>query len=392
MEPFWLLRPLLPYPQSMNSVQIFYIHKWCTNNYWNSSSRLEEAWQSNDRSYVPSTWQEACGVCCCMLFGTRSMLSKRRLRKKCPCIATKFFKCDMVEGDTIASYIGKIEMVWSQLTNRRNKTFTTKAITAKIMNNLLPRYDSVMFALDSTLDVTKTLENFTLRLFQQEIGLKNRLEGGVKKVTTYAASLKVSETCNKLQWPTLTYEQCQAQHKENEKKKKNSKCHKCGRKGHWAWKCAYEDVDKGKEKKVIGQIIRNQDALTKLSWWTRQSFITCISMLIVVVCNTWQIKGHGSKLINPSIEQKINQLRALMELRWKWKKFGDILVQVKNSDNYEMSVLTNVLHVSNLSKSLFSCFIIAQKNTFNLHMKDGYQLIQEGNVIMTRVTKGFQIL
>jgi len=81
-----------------------------------------------------------------------------------------------------------------------------------------------------------------------------------------------------------------------------------------------------------------------------------------------------------------------MELRWKWKKFGDILVQVKNSDNYEMSVLTNVLHVSNLSKSLFSCFIIAQKNTFNLHMKDGYQLIQEGNVIMTRVTKVFQIL
>ncbi len=102
---------------------------------------------------------------------------------------------------------------------------------------------------------------------------------------------------------------------------------------------------------MIGQIIRNQDALTKLSWWTRQSFVTCISTLIVVVCNTWQIKGHGSKLINPSIEQKINQLRALMELRWKWKKFGDILVQVKNSDNYEMSVLTNVLHVSNLSKS-----------------------------------------
>ncbi len=35
----------------------------------------------------------------------------------------KFFKCDMVEGDTIALYIGKIEMVISQLTNRKNKTF-----------------------------------------------------------------------------------------------------------------------------------------------------------------------------------------------------------------------------------------------------------------------------
>jgi len=35
----------------------------------------------------------------------------------------KFFKCDMVEGDNIALYIGKIEMVISQLTSRGNKTF-----------------------------------------------------------------------------------------------------------------------------------------------------------------------------------------------------------------------------------------------------------------------------
>jgi len=69
----------------------------------------------------------------------------------------------------------------------------------------------------------------------------------------------------------------------------------------------------------MGQTTKNQDALTKLSWWARQSFVTCTSMLIVVVCNTWQIKDHDSKLIDPSIEQKINQLKALMESRWKWK-------------------------------------------------------------------------
>ncbi len=57
-----------------------------------------------------------------------------------------------------------------------------------------------------------------------------------------------------------------------------------------------------------------------------------------------------------------------------------------------MNVLINVLHVPNLGKSLFSCFKIAPKNTFTLHMKDGCQLIQEGNVVMTRVTKGVQIL
>jgi hypothetical protein len=86
--------------------------------------------------------------------------------------------------ETIVSYIGKIEMVINQLTNIGNKTFTTRAIIAKTMNNLLTKYESVMSTWDSTLNVAKTLENFTLRLFQQEVGLKNRLEGGVKKVTT----------------------------------------------------------------------------------------------------------------------------------------------------------------------------------------------------------------
>ncbi len=52
----------------------------------------------------------------------------------------------MVEGNTIASYNGKIEMVISQLTNRGNKIFTTRAIIAKTMNNLLAIYDNVMFA------------------------------------------------------------------------------------------------------------------------------------------------------------------------------------------------------------------------------------------------------
>ncbi len=71
-------------------------------------------------------------------------------------------------------------------------------------------------------------------------------------MTTYPTLLKASEISNKLQQPTLTYEQCQAQCKEIEEKKKNLECHKCGRKGHWPRECAYEDADKKKEKKNDG--------------------------------------------------------------------------------------------------------------------------------------------
>jgi hypothetical protein len=62
------------------------------------------------------------------------------------------------------------------------------------MSNLLARYDSVMSTWDNIPNASKTLENLMLRLFQQETRLKNRLEGSVEKVTTYATLLKVGET------------------------------------------------------------------------------------------------------------------------------------------------------------------------------------------------------
>jgi hypothetical protein len=53
------------------------------------------------------------------------------------------------------------------------------------------------------------------------------------------------------------------------------------------------------------------------------------------------------------------------------KRLGDILVRIKKGDNYEMSVQTNVLHVLNLGKSLFSFYKTTQNNIFTLHMKHG---------------------
>jgi hypothetical protein len=66
---------------------------------------------------------------------------------------------------------------------------------------------------------------------------------------------------------------------------------------------------------------------------------------------------------------------------------GDILVNVKIKDVVHTAVLTDVLFVPNLGRSLFSCYRAAQKNIFTLHMKDGCQLIQDGQVVMTGVTK-----
>jgi hypothetical protein len=76
-----------------------------------------------------------------------------------------------------------------------------------IMSNLHAKDDNVMSTWDNIPNASKTLENLTFWLFQQETRLNNRLEGSVEKVTTYAASLKASETWRTKQRPTFTYEQ-----------------------------------------------------------------------------------------------------------------------------------------------------------------------------------------
>jgi hypothetical protein len=66
---------------------------------------------------------------------------------------------------------------------------------------------------------------------------------------------------------------------------------------------------------------------------------------------------------------------------------GDILISVKVKDGVNTAILTDVLFVPNLGRSLFSCYRAAQRNIFTLHMKDGCQLIQDGQIVMTGVTK-----
>jgi hypothetical protein len=51
---------------------------------------------------------------------------------------------------------------------------------------------------------------------------------------------------------------------EIKEKKKNSKCHKCGRKGHWAQECAYKDVDQGEQKKSDGSNSKKSGGLYKV--------------------------------------------------------------------------------------------------------------------------------
>lgn len=100
----------------------------------------------------------------------------------------RFYKCGLSEGESIASFVSNIEVIVNQLAGRGDTTFTEQAIIAKIMSSLPVGYDNVLSAWDTTPEASKTLDTFTLRMYQQEARLKTRQKTSNEKVTAFAAN------------------------------------------------------------------------------------------------------------------------------------------------------------------------------------------------------------
>lgn len=99
-----------------------------------------------------------------------------------------FYKCTLSDGESIATFVSNIEVIVNQLKSRGDTTFTEKAIIAKVISSLPAGYDNVLSAWDTTPDSSKTLETLTLRMYQLEARIKNRLNTTTEKATAYAAT------------------------------------------------------------------------------------------------------------------------------------------------------------------------------------------------------------
>ena len=64
---------------------------------------------------------------------------------------------------------------------------------------------------------------------------------------------------------------------------------------------------------------------------------------------------------------------------------GDIVIKVWNNSTYHFGILKGVIHVPRLGRNLFSSYVVAQRKMYTLHKENGCQILENGEVVMTRV-------
>lgn len=156
--------------------------------------------------------------------------------------------------DTIASFLGKLEVIKSSLVNMGDDSITDASLIAKVLANLPPsRYSSFLSARDNVEDASRTLNNLTIRLLRHENRLRNEEREDDKVAMAYAAAMKHGSTStarfdsqqSQANRPSLTYEQRQERRREINERKKVTMCWGCNQLGHWARECPLNDSQRG---------------------------------------------------------------------------------------------------------------------------------------------------
>jgi hypothetical protein len=142
-------------------------------------------------------------------------------------LVESFYKCEMETGETIAGYIGRIELLISQLRRVGNDDFPERAVITKILCNLPSKFSAFRSAWNSVPAAKQSFDLLTTWLLTEE--------GWMEPEQTVSALIANKGRKGRVVEggkPNLTYEQRRARRAEIEAKKKETSCHKCGEKGH----------------------------------------------------------------------------------------------------------------------------------------------------------------
>ena len=95
----------------------------------------------------------------------------------------RFFNAKIQPEQSLADYIGELQLILSELTYIGNETFTEDSLISKLTSTLPEGYDAFLTAWDSTPLEDRTFANLQLRLYKEEARLKRRIAAEVTSET-----------------------------------------------------------------------------------------------------------------------------------------------------------------------------------------------------------------
>ena len=146
-----------------------------------------------------------------------NLINEQKAYENVHSLQAEFYKCSMTSKETIADFLGKIEVIISQLAAHGDTTFNNDAVISKILCSLHANFDSLLPAWRMQPSASKTLENLTIQLLHTEYLHKVRAKSSIPTSSAYLASAKGKKPNNSSEY---TPEQRSARRKEiNDQKK-----------------------------------------------------------------------------------------------------------------------------------------------------------------------------
>lgn len=315
-------------------------------------------------------------------------------------VQQRFYECKLDNSDTIASYLGKLEIIKSQLVNLGDNSITDSGLMSKVISSLPPKYGPFISAWDNVEDVSRTLGNLTVRLLRQEQRLQAEENANESKVAlAYAVSANPAKTTPGSR-PPLTYEQRQERRKEIAERKKVTTCWKCGLQGHWANECP--QLEDSQQTAVAAGSLLAQSAPSSS---TRQplhraymAFSTAVdsdSWYVDSGCTEHMTNSNSFFATYTDLSHERRTVTGVGGILLVVMGVGDINAIVDLGDRQDTATLTDVLFVSDLGTSLFSSQRAAHRNIDTITSKTSCRLVtQTGEVVMrgVLVSKMYKLL